>query len=64
MKKFAWILLIAAVSVPFAPQALFADGAAVESKLQEISKKQDRILAELEALKSELNIVKIRVSSS
>ena len=49
----------------FTSAALFADETAsleVISKLNAISDKQDRILAELAAIRSELNVVKIRAT--
>jgi hypothetical protein len=66
MKKIARVLLLVMALMPLASPALFADEAemaGVGEKLKEIIEKQDQILAELETLKSELDIVKIRVSS-
>ena len=62
MKKTAWsILLFVLLSAgPYVPA--FAEEVS-QATIKEISDKQDRILQALEEIKSELNIVKIRVSS-
>ena len=65
MKRFAWMLAFLGVTL-FAAPGLFAeedDDAAEMQLLKDISAKQDQILSELEAVKTELNVVKIRVSS-
>ena len=62
MKKTAWsVLLFVLLSVnPHVPA--FAEEVS-QATIKEISEKQDRILKALEEIKSEVNIVKIRVSS-
>ena len=62
MKKTAWsVLLFVLFSVsPRIPA--FAEDVS-PATIKEISDKQDRILQALEEIKSEVNIVKIRVSS-
>ena len=65
MKRFAWMLAFLGVML-FAAPGLFAeedDDAGEMQLLKDISAKQDQILSELEAVKMELNVVKIRVSS-
>lgn len=69
MKKWGWIFLGFLLFTVSAPPPLFAQETAssaelsdIISKLNKISDKQDKILAELEAIKSELNIVKIRTT--
>ena len=66
MKKNLDIVLFIILSLSFIPSASWADDACpdVGSKMDEIVKEQKQILDSLEQLKSELNIVKIRVSSS
>ena len=66
MKKISLILGILFLSALSSAQALYADDALSAdtlSVLKRVSEKQDRILQALEELKSELQIVKIRVSS-
>ena len=65
MKKLSMALAALAVVFSFALAPVHADedSESMKTTLKEISEKQDRILAELESLKTELNIVKIRVSS-
>lgn len=66
MKKLAVILAFVSVTAGVSVSDLLAEDAGsahVMYKMKEISEKQDRILAELEAIKTELNIVKIRISS-
>ena len=62
MKKWTWILFGFLLFAVLTPSALFADESEVLAKLKTISDKQDTILAQLEAIKAELNIVKVRTS--
>ena len=67
MKKFRFIFIFTVMVATFSASNIFAEeinSSDVMSKMREISEKQDRILAELETIKSELNVVKIRISSS
>ena len=61
MKKFTMILMICAVLSPFAVTAARANEA---EDLKMVLEKQEQILKSLEEVKSELQIVKVRVSSS
>ena len=66
MKKISLILGILFLAALSSTQAVYADDALSAdtlSVLKRVSEKQDRILQALEELKSELQIVKIRVSS-
>ncbi len=67
MKKTVLLLSFLAGSYFFSAPALLADEAGSggsTSTMREISEKQDEILKALEEIKTEINIVKIRVSSS
>jgi hypothetical protein len=66
MKKIGLFLSVLAIAVFFSASNVLADeGTSGESAkmLKEISEKQDRILQALEEMKSELNVIKIRISS-
>ena len=66
MKKFTIVLAFISIIAGISISNLLAEDASsahIMHKMKEISEKQDRILAELEAIKTELNIVKIRISS-
>ena len=58
----AVFFLSGAAGLSFADDSAVSSGADLNKKLDKIFSNQDRILQELEELKSELNIVKIRVS--
>ena len=63
MKKIAAVFFVLSLFSSLCVRAAFADDAMLASRLDAIEKKQDQILTELAELKSELQIVKIRVSS-
>ena len=63
MKKIAAVFFVLSLFSSLGVRAVFADDAMIASQLDAIEKKQDKILTDLEALKSELQIIKIRVSS-
>ena len=64
MKKITAIFLMTVFALaPLGMRPACADDALVSGQLAAIEKKQDLILQELEALKSELQIVKIRITS-
>ena len=63
MRKIAWSVLFFALLSFCPPVPAFAEEVS-SATLKEISEKQDRILQALEEIRSELNIVKIRVSSN
>ena len=66
MKRFIWVLVILSAAAVFSVRGLYADGGSgvvADKAIRDISEKQDRILQSLEEIKTELNIVKIRVSS-
>ena len=64
MKKKMSIFLVLAALTSFGGSPSFASDAEVAARLQAIENKQNKILADLETLKSELQIVKIRITSS
>ena len=65
MKKWTLALMILAAASSFTLSGAQADEdtESMKSTLKQISEKQDLILAQLDAIQSELNVVKIRVSS-
>ena len=63
MKKLAAVFLVLSALAPFSFRSALADDDTVLDRLKSIEEKQDRILQDMEALKSEVQIVKIRVSS-
>ena len=62
MNKWVWIILGFSAFGIFAQTSVYADEAEILAKLNAISDKQDKILAELESVKSELNVVKVRTT--
>ena len=60
MKKIVWLISALSVAAIFSASNILAEEPV---SMREISKKQDRILEELAQIKSEINIIKIRVSS-
>ena len=60
MKRLVFALLVCGMVL--SPSRAFAD-AADAAMLKKISDKQDRLLQMMEELKSELNIVKVRVTN-
>ena len=64
MKKFAALFFLLSALAPLGMRNAYAEDAITSAQLSAIEKKQDRILEELEALKAELQIVKIRITSS
>ena len=63
MKKISILFLVLSVLVPMGMRPAFAENEEIIAQLKTIERKQDRILQELEELRSELNIVKIRITS-
>ncbi len=63
MKKIAALLLMLSVVSSLGTRLALAEDAAIGSRLRAIEEKQTRILQALEELKSELQIVKIRITS-
>ncbi len=63
MKKIAALFFILSVLTPLSARTASAEDAVIASRLKTIENKQDRILQAIEELKSELNMVKIRVTS-
>lgn len=65
MKKLsvAMMTLVACAALAAAPARADEDMEWVKKELKEISAKQEEILQKLETLRSEVDIVKIRVSS-
>lgn len=68
MKKiFAYFVLVALVLAGFAIfncDRLKAEDAELTAKLQEIADNQQKILAEMQAVRQELNIIKIRITQN
>ena len=62
MKKLAVVLSMLAVLSPLGVRQIFADDG-LNERLRGIEIKQEKILADLEAIKSELQIIKIRITS-
>ena len=62
MKKLSFIAAAILIFGFFSQTPLSADESDVQSKLKLISEKQDRILAELDEIKAELKIVKVRTT--
>lgn len=64
MKHWAIFILLAFI---FSHQALFADGAEMSSgvsgKLDQVIQAQDKILAKLDEIKAELEVVKVRATN-
>ena len=63
MKKIAALFLVLSVLAPFGMRPAFANDEETAAVLKRFEEKQDQILQELAELKSELQIVKVRVSS-
>ena len=63
MKKSALALILGfSLLAVFSSGIAFADETEIMEKLKTISDKQDQILAQLESIKTELNIVKVRAT--
>ena len=63
MKKIAAMFLVLSVLAPWGMRPAFANDEETAAELKKLEAKQDQILQEMAELKSELQIVKIRVSS-
>ena len=63
MKKMTAMFLLLMAVAPLGMRPAFASDDEVSARLKAIEEKQDQILADLEALKSEVQVVKIRVTS-
>ena len=63
MKRWA-ILVLLVVAFIFSYKALFADGdSAVSQKLNQVIQNQEKILRELDEIKSQLEVIKVRASN-
>ena len=63
MKKSVLALILGfSLLAVFSSGIAFADETEIMEKLKTISDKQDQILAQLESIKTELNIVKVRAT--
>lgn len=63
MKKSGFSLSVLAAVMLFSAPNVLAEEAASGGMMRRISEKQDKILQALEEIKSELNVIKIRISS-
>jgi len=63
MKKIGFLLSVLAIVILFSAPNALAEEAVSGGMMRKISEKQDRILEALEEIKSELNVIKIRISS-
>ncbi len=67
MKRWA-ILILLTVAFVFSDKALFADGASSgrddsSQKLNQVIQNQEKILRELDEIKSQLEVIKVRASN-
>ena len=62
MKRFLCVLSLLGLFFIMALPLAHADDAALDSKLDQLQKNQEQILKELDEIKAELQIVKIRAS--
>ena len=63
MKKYAFAVLLLTLLSWLPAPTCFAEDASVLKRLDEISQNQKQILEALEQVKSELQIVKVRITS-